>query len=270
MIIFKNILDKILNKNTLIFIGASLFVIFFMRQCDQIDELKYKVESTQRVADRNLNNYKASLDTIKIEKNAKNELVSKIRSFEFEVNELTDSNSNLIEKYKSSLNINKEIEKVNSIIASNLIIKDSILNAVTSITHSADTTTISIVDDKNWDKYNWRTFSGSIDLLNNENTFKVISSRFDFKQGISLTAGIIDTEEGSILKITSPYPNLKFTRIENINLVNERLNRPKVGKAGWSFGIGIGYGLNLNPGQIISLGPTIGVGLVYSPKWLRF
>ena len=87
MIIFKNILDKIINKNTLIFIGASLFVIFFMRQCDQIDELKYKVESTQRVADRNLNNYKASLDTIKIEKNAKNELVSKIRSFEFEVNE---------------------------------------------------------------------------------------------------------------------------------------------------------------------------------------
>ena len=97
MIIFKNILDKILNKNTLIFIGASLFVVFFMRQCNQIDELKYKVESTQKVADRNLNNYKASLDTIKIEKNAKNELISKIRSFEFEVNELTDSNSNLIE-----------------------------------------------------------------------------------------------------------------------------------------------------------------------------
>jgi len=270
MIVLKTILDKILNKNTLIFIGASLFIIFFMRQCNQIEELKYKVESTQKVADRNLNNYKASLDTIKIEKNVKNELVSKIRSFEFEVNELTDSNSNLIKKYKSSLNINKEIEKVNSIIASNLIIKDSIINAVTSITQSADTTTISIVDDKNWDKYNWRTFSGSIDLLNNESTLEIISSRFDFKQGISLTAGIIDTKEGSILKITSPYPNLEFTRIENINLVNERLNRPKVGKSGWSLGIGVGYGFSLNEGQTINIGPTIGIGLVYSPKWLRF
>jgi len=85
-----------------------------------------------------------------------------------------------------------------------------------------------------------------------------------------LTAGIIKTTEGNSLKITSPYPNLTFTRIENLNLVNDELNRPMIGKSGWSVGFGVGYGLNLNPNQVISVGPTIGIGLYWSPKWLRF
>lgn len=266
----KYIIDKLLNKNTLIFIGASLFVLLFLRQCNSIEDLKYEVAQTQKVADRNLNNYKASLDTINIEKNTKNELVSKIRGFEFEINQLSESNAATIKKYEEALNINTKIEEVNSIISADLIVKDSILNAVTTVTQSKDTTTISIVDNKNWDKYNWRRFSGSLDILNTDTSLNIMSSRFDFNQGISLVAGIVDTDQGSILKITSPYPNLEFTRIENINLINERLNRPTVGKSGWSLGIGIGYGINLNSGQVISTGPSIGIGLIYSPKWLRF
>lgn len=269
--IYKYILDKILNKNTLIFIGVVLFVLMFLRQCNQIDNLKYQVENTQKISDRNLNNYKASLDTIRLEKNQKDELVSKIRSFEFEIKDLTKNNVILFNKYKKALNVNSEIEKVNSIIVSELEVKDSIIDAVTTISQSGDsTTTITLVDNKNWDKYNWREFNGSLDLLNVNDSFKIVSSRFNFNQGISLTAGIIDTDQGSILKITSPYPNLEFTKIENINLVNERLNRPSVKKAGWSLGIGINYGFNLTEGQTINIGPTVGIGLVYSPKWLRF
>lgn len=269
--IYKYILDKILNKNTLIFIGACLFILMFLRQCNQIEELKYEVETTQKISDRNLNNYKASLDTIRVEKNENNNLVSKIRSFEFDIKDLTKDNEKLVNDYKKALNVNSEIEKVNSIIKSELEIKDSIINANIAITQSNDSTsTITIVDNKNWDKYNWREFNGSLDLLNKNNSFEVVSSRFNFNQGISLTAGIVDTKEGSILRITSPYPNIEFTQIENINLVNERLNRPSVKKAGWSIGIGINYGFNLTEGQTINIGPTIGVGLVYSPKWLRF
>ena len=269
--IYKYILDKILNKNTLIFIGVSLFVLLFLRQCQQIDKLKYEVEATVKISNRNLNNYKASLDTIKIEKNQNNELVSKIRSFEFEVKDLTQNNSKLVKKYNNALNVNAEIEKINSVIASEIIVKDSIIDAKTNIVQSNDSvSTISIFDNKNWDKYNWREFNGTLDILDSNNSFEVISSRFDFKQGISLTAGILDTKQGSILKITSPYPNLEFTKIENINLVNERLNRPSVKKAGWSIGIGINYGFNLTEGQTLNIGPSIGIGLVYSPKWLRF
>ena len=75
-------------------------------------------------------------------------------------------------------------------------------------------------------------------------------------------------------KITSyahqEFNQEKFTNIENINIVNDRLNTTNAKKAGWSIGLGFGYGINLNNQQVINWGPSIGIGVVYSPKWLRF
>ena len=100
--------------------------------------------------------------------------------------------------------------------------------------------------------------------------FNVKSSRFDFNQGISLTTAIVKEEGRSILRITTPYPGLDFTSIENINIVNDKLNQKQKKKAGWSIGVGFGYGINLNNNQVISTGPSIGVGIYYSPSWLKF
>ena len=36
------------------------------------------------------------------------------------------------------------------------------------------------------------------------------------------------------------------------------------------IGIGVGYGINLNNNQVISTGPSIGLGVYWSPKFLRF
>ena len=242
MIFYKYILDKILNKNTLIFIGVSLFVLLFLRQCNQIENLKIEIDNAQKISNRNLNNYKASLDTIKFEKNKNEETIAKIRSYELEVSDLNKSKANLLKKYNNVLSINKDVEEINSVISADLEVKDSIINATSIITKEADTTTLSIFDNKEWDKYNWRSFDGSLRLRVNDSSFSLLSSEFNFSQGISLTAGIIKTTEGNSLKITSPYPNLTFTRIENLNLVNDELNRPMIGKSGWSIGFGVGYG----------------------------
>ena len=37
-----------------------------------------------------------------------------------------------------------------------------------------------------------------------------------------------------------------------------------------AIGVGVGYGINLNNNQVISTGPSIGLGVYWSPKWLRF
>ena len=264
------VLDKILNKNTLIFIGVVLFSILFLRQCNHIEKLKLEVQHNEGIANRNFNNYRAAQDTIRLEKNKNNDLVATVRSFELEVNNLTKQKKDLIKKYKDQLNINRKVEKVNALISADLEVKDSIINASTIVTRNTDTVRINISESKNWDKYNWRRFDGSVNVYDGNGSFDVLSTNFNFYQGISLKAALIETEDGDRLRITSPYPNLEFTRIENINIVNDRLNRPTIGKSGWSIGFGIGYGLNLNPDQIISVGPTIGVGLFWSPKWLRF
>ena len=261
---------KSLNKNTIVFILGALFMLLFLRQCNQISSLKQELKQTQQISDRNLNNYKASLDTIQLEKNSKSQLIATIRSYEFEVGKLTEDKSKLIANYNKALNIKKETEKINSIIAAELQIKDSIINANYTLIQMNDTLKFRVTDNKEWDKYNWRRFSGEVDILKDESKFSVVSNRFDFDQGVSLQTAIVKTPEGMRLKITSPYPGLEFTRIENINLVDDELNRPKVSKAGWSLGVGVGYGFNLNSGQVLNIGPSIGIGLYWSPRWLRF
>jgi len=272
MITFNYILDKLksLNKNTIVFILGALFMLLFLRQCNQISSLKQEIKKVQQTADRNLNNYKASLDTISTERNSNAELVSTIRGYELEVSSLTEDNKKLISKYAKALNIKKETEKINSLIKAELEVKDSIINANAFLIQTKDTLKFTINDNKEWDKYNWRRFSGKVNILKKDTLFSISSSEFRFNQGISLQAAILETPEGNRLKITSPYPGLEFTQIENISLVNDELNRPRANKAGWSIGLGVGYGFNLNTGQVVSVGPTLGVGLIWSPKWLRF
>ena len=268
--VIKYILDKTLTRDTLIFIGAVLFFLLFFKQCNQIESLKRDLDKVEQVADRNFNNYKAAQDSLESERNRSGDLVSSIRSFELEVNNLTRKNKELVKKYQNQLSINEEIQSINSLISADLQIKDSIINATTVVFQDQDTITIAVNDQKEWDKYNWRRFDGSLRLYNSDSTFSVLSTNFNFYQGVSLTAALVDTEDGTRLKISSPYPNLEFTKIENINFVNDELNRPRVNKSGWSIGFGVGYGLNLTPNQVVTLGPSFGIGLYWSPKWLRF
>lgn len=257
------------NKGIRYFILIAAVVFLFMIQCSKIDRLNVEIKEIETVANRSLSNYLASQDTIKLERNINGTLVSKIKSYEFEVNTLNDKNSDLLTKYSKSLNLNKDFRNINSLISTELSIKDSII-AEGTITVIKDTINLKIVDNKNWDKYNWRKFNGDINILNKDNTFSLIKSDFKLYQGISIKMAIINENGFDKLKVSSPYPNLMFTDIENINLINDKLNNKPTKEGSWSIGFGFGYGINLNNNQVISTGPSIGVGLYYSPKWLKF
>lgn len=261
------------SKNTLIFIGVFLFILLFLNECNSNASLKRELKQTQMVANRELNNYRASLDTIELERNENGVLVAQKLAYEFDINSLTESNKKMINEYRSALNLNKKLNNINSLLRTEIKVKDSIINSnVTVITLTDSTSSIKFNDIKNWDKYNWRRFNGTLDVLRNKetNSLSVTSSRFDFEQGIELKAAILNENGVNSLKITSPYPGIEFTNIENINLVNDKLNQKNEKKAGWSVGIGLGYGVNLTPGQVVGFGPSINVGLMWSPKWLRF
>jgi hypothetical protein len=98
----------------------------------------------------------------------------------------------------------------------------------------------------------------------------VLDSKFELTQTLSLMAAIENIDGADRLKLSTSYPGIEIKDIENINLINTRLNRKVQKKAGWSIGIGVGYGINLNNNQVISTGPSIGLGVYWSPKFLRF
>tara|TARA_B110000285_G_scaffold137079_1_gene153523 strand:+ start:24506 stop:25303 length:798 start_codon:yes stop_codon:yes gene_type:complete len=264
-------INTILNNKTLLrFIGIAIVVFLVLKQCNQISNLKQDLENTEKVADRNFNNYKTAQDSIKIELNKNGELVSKIGTFEYDVEVLKSDKSKLLNRYDKVLKEKTKLENINTLISTDLTIKDSILNSNVIVSQDKDTVTFKFSDNKNWDKYNYREFSGELKLIKLDSMFNVKSSRFDFNQGISLTTAIVKEEGRNILRITTPYPGLDFTSIENINIVNDKLNQKQKKKAGWSIGVGFGYGMNLNNNQVISTGPSIGFGIYYSPSWLKF
>lgn len=275
MCVFRNVMNNIMStyklyKNTILFGGIAILIFCLLQQCNSNQNLKREIVQVQKVSDRNLNNYKALQDTITLEKNRYDDLVSSIRSFEYDINTLTDKNKKLIIKYNKQLNINSELENVNTLLSTTINVKDSIINASGAVTVVEDTIKVNVADENNFDKYNWRRFDGQISLLRDSGSYSLFSSRFSIEQGIGLSAAIINDNGYNRLKISTPYEGITFTNIENINLVNDRLNKKYEKRAGWSIGVGFQYGLNLNNNQVISTGPSIGLGIYWSPKFLRF
>lgn len=244
-------------------------MLLFMKQCNRIETLKRDVKIAKEIADRNLNNHLAAQDTIRLERNINGDLVSTISSYEYTIEQLEQKNEELLNDYKEALAINEEYKEINNLISAQLEIKDSIISAA-AVKMDGDSIKVDLVDNKKWDKYNWRNFRGSVVLYPQDSLYQVTRSIFEIEQGISLRMAILNVDGRDQLKVSSPYPGLRFTNIENINLVNDRLNRPTVNKGGWALGFGVGYGINLNNQQVVSWGPSIGIGLYYSPRWLRF
>jgi hypothetical protein len=85
MNIKENIKQFFSNKSLVIFVAGALFVLLFLRQCNRIDELKAKVEMTEKDSQRNFNNYLASKDSIRIVLAKNGNLISEKRSYEFDL-----------------------------------------------------------------------------------------------------------------------------------------------------------------------------------------
>ena len=264
----KNILS---NKTTLTFVAGALFVLFFLRQCNQIETLKQDVKFAKEDADRNLNNYLASQDSVQVLRDDNGEKLVQIRSFEFDLSQMQDEQSKLTKKYQKALDLNENLEEVNSLISADLEIKDSLLADPNVTQIDSTTATVEFDSKKDYGNGNSRTLFGTSTLKYDFGQFRVLDSKFELTQTLSLMAAIENGEDGADrLKLSTSYPGIEINNIENINLVNTRLNRKVQKKAGWSIGIGVGYGINLNNNQVISTGPSIGLGVYWSPKFLRF
>ena len=264
--------DIFSNKTLVMFIAGALFVMLFLRQCNSIENLKQDVKLAQEDAGRQLNNFKASQDSITILRNDNGDQLAQIRSYEFDLSDMQSTQSDLTKKYKRALALNKDLKDVNSLISANLEIKDTLDVTTTTEAVGTDTTKITFEANNDFGNGNSRFLSGfstvKYDTMFSE--FKVLETQFDLTQTLSLMAAIENVNGADRLKLSTSYPGLVIKDIENINLVNSRLNRKDQKKSRWMVGFGVGYGINLNNNQVISTGPSIGVGLYWSPKFLQF
>jgi hypothetical protein len=266
---------KKIDTRTLAFIGGALLVLFMMRQCNTISNLKEDVKKQETIANDNFNNYLAAKDSIVYFENQLGESVAQVASYKFRVGDLEKANLNLNVRYIKALNLNKDLKDVNALLSAELKIKDSLLAASSVTSIDSLTGLVKFYRNDNFDSINTRKLDGSLIVRYNPTTksFTSMPANISILQTLGLVAAIENIEGRDRLKITSSYPGLTITRVENINLVDDRLNKEnKIDKkAGFSVGMGVGYGINLNPtNSTVNFGPSINVGLYWSPAWLRF
>ena len=266
----KKLKDISINRTTVTFVIGFVFALLFLQQCNRNASLKQKVDTITRDSERNLNNYIAARDTIRTVITKNGDLISEIGSYEFDISNLNQEQESLINKYKKVLDINSDLNRVNSLLSTTINIKDSIIaNSNISIVDSNNSRlTFTKFDD--FGSGNTRNLSGELLITKIDTGFIYGDPLIRLSQTMKLSAAIEEVDGLTQLKISTRYPGITISDIENINLINNKLNQRNKKKAGWSIGVGVGYGINLNNNQVISTGPSIGVGLYYSPKWLRF
>lgn len=261
-----------LNKNTIIFILGALFMLLFLRQCNQNADLKRQLDGAKTEAARTHNNYLASQDTIIYYKTQAGSLVSEKRAFVLKLEEFENNYKDLKKEYSDVLGLNKNLENQNTLLKT----KIEILSHITpngSITKLSDTSSFlnfKKIDD--FGKGNTRSFEGKVKVFYTDKNFGIDEKEtfFDLKQSIKLYASIDEENGYKKVKIASFYPGLDIQDIENINLIDNKLNELPQKRSRWVAGIGGGYGVSLVNGATLSFSPWIGVSILWSPKWLQF
>lgn len=276
MITLLKILDfvKSIDKKTLAFIGGAILMLFMLKQCNTISNLKSDLKIQEELTEINFNNYLAAHDSVKYFENEIGDKVAQISSFQFEVSQLERTNIEIENKYIKALNLNKDLAGVNSLLSADIRIKDSLLAMSTLTEIDSVSSMVNFNKEDDFGSGNTRIVNGNLIIrYDSSGSFTTSPVNLSIAQTLSLSAAVEELEGRETLKITSSYPGLTITGIENISLINQRLNdKNKINnKAGFSIGMGIGYGINYNTSNSsITLGPSINVGLYWSPKWLRF
>jgi len=134
MITLTYILDKLKaiwqNKQLRNFLVIVLVALLFLKQCNQISNLKREVDQVEETANRNFNNYKAAQDTVRLLELNNGKQAATIKSYEFDIANLEEEQHGLIAKYRGVLDINKDLDKVNALLSADIKIKDSLLAAI--------------------------------------------------------------------------------------------------------------------------------------------
>jgi hypothetical protein len=259
-----------LTKNAIIFIAVAVFILLFLRECNSNSNLKQQLVNEKAVATMNYNNLLASQDTIKEYKTKDGITVSEKKSYVYDIQDFKSNQKSTAAEYKKALNLNDSLNKVNSLLKSEIETNQKII-ANATVSKINDTTDVfTFKDSKDFGNGNTRKFDGTVKFSFNNNKFNIQNSEFNIDQTIKLYADIEDKNGYKSVRMSSSYPGIKFDSIENINLINNKLNEKSQKKARWSIGFGVGYGASLINGQVIQFAPTVGVGLYWSPRFLQF
>jgi hypothetical protein len=233
--------------------GIVVLCMLLLRQCQATDEAKGE-------ANKISNNWKASLDTIDnyIDKNGN--AVAEIRALNLSLEEIVDELE--FEKGKPPVTIIKTETVIQEVIVE---VPVTVIDTVVGNFNSA----LSLSDTATWGK-SFRDVSVFVPYELNDLNVNFGNATIELNQNIFLTASLIrDTKTKELfVNLLTDYPGTTFNSAQGI-LIDQQ------GKAFKSLqyenrktlGIGLQLGVGLSGNGI---GPYVGIGLNYTPKFLQW
>lgn len=125
---------------------------------------------------------------------------------------------------------------------------------------------------ESYDKYNWFTIEGATSIKKDSLSYSTYLTNLSI--GANLVLDIVETDNKNHFQIItrSDNPNLSFTNIDGafIDPSKSSVIKNAIKQTNFGFGLYGGYGLTASPGEKCLTGWQIGVGVFWSPNFLRF
>lgn len=249
------IIELILDNLKVILLAAIVILIMLLaRQCESTKEAKSEIT---RITNNNL----ALNDTIKNYIDENGLLTGKIRGLHLKIDELGDSIQ--YEKNKPPVTVISYVTEI----------KDTIIIAPTIDTFmiNPDGTFIHLVtfnDTATWGKSS-RKVGFEMPVWLNDSAINTGKAELTLNQNIWLNAGIqqdVKTKE-VFVELKTDYPGITFNDAQGILIKRDEAFKKFSREQRKQFGLGLHLGAGFNGDRI---GPYIGIGVHYSPKFLQW
>jgi len=256
MIVIKNILAFLTDpKNTrmLLLGGIVVLVMLLLRQCQATQE-------AQGEADRISNNWKASLDEIENYINEKGNTEAEILALTLTLDEVKDELD--FEKSKPPVTVIKyRTEIVEKIVEVPVEVKDTIIGNFNSA--------LTINQENSWSNSS-RKIGVQVPYNAIGDSLVFGNATIDLRQNIWLTASILRDKKTKevFVNLETDYPGTTFNNAQGIMIDPKSSGfRDLQFQNRKPFGIGVqlGFGLSGN-----TVGPYVGIGINYTPKFLQW
>jgi len=270
----------------LLLIVGLVVIILMQRSCNA--DLKQQLEASKSEAQRAENNREALSDTIRQGKINDSTLLAERLALKLTLKELKEGYSDLLVGFEDFKKQNPKV--IQKIIFNNT---ETIREVpVYAKMDSLGNGYFVFKDTVNFADGNYRKLKGKLpftsSLFNKKDSTEADMNKLGFyskinpgladfvlEQGIKLKVGLFEDKKTKKVSIaaTTSYPGITFTTLEGADIMEDKDSRKVTRKfrKTWGVGFSLGYGatVDLKTSKVV-LGPQVGVGLHYTPKWLQW
>jgi len=276
------------NRGVIKLAAIAILILIILMQCSQNRGLRDEVRAQKEEATRIQNNYEAIHSQIIQGKINDSTWRAEKLALKLTVDELKGSYKELLVGFEKFRKQNPKVIERFTVTNNETIREVPVYAKMDSLGNG----TFTFSDDTTYADGNFRKITGDIRYksryfnkkdsleadLNKLGLYNKIQGgqgNFSLEQKIKIKVGLFEDPKTKKVTIaaTTSYPGLTFSQLEGADIMSDETSRKATRqfRKTWGIGIQLGYGagVDLKTSKIF-MGPQIGIGLHYTPKFLQW